>query len=221
MLCVIIIQVRWFSSTIPVVSFKTFSAVAGSSAAVCSSKSRSFGGFKVAIIKVSACLCPPDNNPTGWLMRFSSPISRSATRSLNSSLSALETARSQPPFPAASARFSSTVIPGALPRIGSWNSLPICFARVCSGIREISCPSSARVPQSVIKLPAMALNSVDFPAPFAPIIVIKSPFSTWRERSSSAFLASMVPGLKVLEIWEISSMVLFSIVLSSIIPSSF
>ena len=55
-LCVIIRQVRWFSSTIFVVSSSTFSAVEGSRAAVCSSSSNSFGGVYVAIISVNACL---------------------------------------------------------------------------------------------------------------------------------------------------------------------
>ena len=43
------------------------------------------------------------------------------------------------------------------------------------------------LPLSVMKLPAMALNKVDFPAPFAPIIVTKSPCSAWNESESRAF----------------------------------
>ena len=42
--------------TILVVMSNTFRAVAGSSAAVCSSRSKSFGFFNVAIKRVSACL---------------------------------------------------------------------------------------------------------------------------------------------------------------------
>ena len=121
---------------------------------------------------------------------------------------------SHPPWPAARARFSSIVIPGALPRMGSWNNLPIVFALLCSGITVISVPSRIIEPLSVIKLPLMALNSVDFPAPFAPIIDMKSPLQTSRERSSRASFALMVPGLKVFEILRISRITF------SIIPSS-
>ena len=47
-MCVIIRQVRLFSLTMLFVSVRTFSAVAGSSAAVCSSRSKSCGGTIVA-----------------------------------------------------------------------------------------------------------------------------------------------------------------------------
>ena len=53
-LWVIIRQVMWFSATIFFVSASTFSAVAGSNAAVCSSRSRSLGVTRVAISKVNA-----------------------------------------------------------------------------------------------------------------------------------------------------------------------
>ena len=52
---VIIMVVRWFSSTMRAERVSTFRAVLGSSAAVCSSSSRSFGLFMVAISRVSAC----------------------------------------------------------------------------------------------------------------------------------------------------------------------
>ena len=54
-LCVTIMQVMRRSATIFSVSASTFSAAPGSSAAVCSSSSRSFGGTIVAISSVSAC----------------------------------------------------------------------------------------------------------------------------------------------------------------------
>ena len=54
MLWVIIMVVRWFSSTILAERVSTFRAVLGSRAAVCSSSSRSLGLFIVAIRRVSA-----------------------------------------------------------------------------------------------------------------------------------------------------------------------
>ena len=63
------------------VIFSTFSAVPGSSAAVCSSSSSSLGGFMVAMSKVRAWRCPPDSRPTGWRIRSSSPMSSRASRS--------------------------------------------------------------------------------------------------------------------------------------------
>ena len=53
-LWVIIRQVMWFSATIFFVRASTFSAVAGSRAAVCSSRSSSLGVTSVAISSVSA-----------------------------------------------------------------------------------------------------------------------------------------------------------------------
>ena len=54
MLCVIIMHVKWCSAIIDFVRFSTFSAVPGSRAAVCSSRSNSFGGLIVAITRVRA-----------------------------------------------------------------------------------------------------------------------------------------------------------------------
>ena len=125
-----------------------------------------------------------------------------ATRSRNRFFSAGKTGANHPNQllrPAASARFSSTVIPGALPRMGSWNSRPMTRARLCSGVRVMSFPSRRILPVSTMKLPAMALKRVDFPAPLAPIMVMKSPSATFSDRSSRGFLALMDPGLKVLE----------------------
>ena len=47
-------QTLFFSATMLLVRSSTFSAVAGSRAAVCSSRSRSFGVTRVAISRVSA-----------------------------------------------------------------------------------------------------------------------------------------------------------------------
>ena len=119
MLCVTIRQVRPFSSTMEVVSDSIFSAAPGSSAAVCSSSSSSMGGFMVAIISVSACRWPPESSPTGCCILSSRPMFSMATLSRSAALSALERWLSQPPLPEAKARFSSMVMPGAVPRMGS------------------------------------------------------------------------------------------------------
>ena len=76
-LCVTIMAVRWFSAMILSDNARTFAAVFGSSAAVCSSKSRSFGFFNVAIKSVRAWRCPPESRPTLEVMRSSRPRSSS------------------------------------------------------------------------------------------------------------------------------------------------
>ena len=86
------------------------------------------------------------------------------------------------------------LMPGALPRMGSWNSRPMTLARLCSAIMVTSAPSSMIRPVSTKKLPQMALNSVDLPAPFAPMMEMKSPFFTCSDTPSSATRASDVPG---------------------------
>ena len=87
MLCVIIRVVSAFSFTIFSVILMTFSAVLGSSAAVCSSRSRSFGVTIVAISNVSACRCPPESKPTGIFILSSRPRSSSLSLSLNTETS--------------------------------------------------------------------------------------------------------------------------------------
>ena len=82
------------------------------------------------------------------------------------------------------------------------------FERRYSGRSVTSCPSSRISPPSVRKLPLMAPNSVDFPAPFAPIIVMKSPSGTLSDSSCRARFSLTVPGLKVLEIFFSSSICL-------------
>ena len=80
------------------------------------------------------------------------------------------------------------------------------MARRYSGWKVMSRPSSRMEPASVKKLPEMALNRVDLPAPLEPMMVTKSPGSRWRDRSVRAFFSLTVPGLKVLEMWEMVSM---------------
>ena len=90
MLWVIIRQVSFRSATMEVVSASTFSAVAGSRAAVCSSSSSSFGVTSVAIRRVSACRWPPLSSPTGCFIRSSRPRPSWASRSRNSARSLAE-----------------------------------------------------------------------------------------------------------------------------------
>lgn len=73
--------------------------------------------------------------------------------------------------------------------------IPMYFALLCSAVIVMSLPSRIILPESVRNEPAIALNIVDLPAPFAPIIVMKSPSSTLSERSLSATFSSTVPGL--------------------------
>ena len=148
MLCVTIRHVRFDSLTILSVSSVTFSAVAGSRAAVCSSSSRSLGGFTVAISSVSAWRCPPDSSPTGCFIRSSSPISNCASLSRKNSRSCRDIVPNHPPLPEASARFSSMVMPGAVPLMGSWNRWPMAAALLCMGSQVMSLPSRVMVPLS-------------------------------------------------------------------------
>ena len=64
---------------------------------------------------------------------------------------------------AASARFSATVMLGAVPLNGFWNTRPISVARRCSGQRVMSFPSRRIVPWLGVNDPATALSRVDFP----------------------------------------------------------
>ena len=113
------------------------------------------------------------------------------------------------PRRAARARFSSMVMVGAVPSIGSWNTRPIMAARLCSLWRVMSTPSMLMLPPSISKAPAMALSMVLLPAPLPPMTVTKSPSFKRRLRPLSAVLAFIVPGLKVLETFLSSSIVLF------------
>ena len=70
-----------------------------------------------------------------------------------------------------------------------------------SGAKVMSFPFKVMEPESVIKLPAMAANMVDLPAPLEPMTVAKSPGSRWRDRSRMAAFSLTVPGLKVFLIW--------------------
>ena len=90
MLWVIIRQVMWFSATIFLVRSSTFSAVAGSKAAVCSSSSSSLGVTRVAISRVSAWRWPPESRPTGCFMRSSNPRPRAESFSAKRLRSFLE-----------------------------------------------------------------------------------------------------------------------------------
>ena len=105
----------------------------------------------------------------------------------------------------ASARFSSIVILGAVPFIGSWKTLPTSLALLCSGIKEISLPSSIILPLSCSNVPHIILKSVDLPAPFEPTIVTNSPSLSVRLMLFNALCSLTVSFAKVLETFLISS----------------
>ena len=138
------------------------------------------------------------------------PKSASALR--KNSLSFLLSANPSPGLPAleyASAIFSSIVIPGAVPFIGSWNTRPITCERLCSFIYVISSPSRIIEPESSKNVPHIALNNVDLPAPLEPTIVTKSPLFSVRLRLSSATCSLGVPLANTL-----TALFIFSIALS-------
>ena len=93
----------------------------------------------------------------------------------------------------------------AVPVIGSWNTRPRYAALLCSGSLVMSVPSTMICPESTYQAPAMAFSVVDFPAPFPPMIVTKSPGFRFRFTPSRAFFSLIVPLLNVLLIFLISS----------------
>src|SRR5699024_2328206 len=83
------------------------------------------------------------------------------------------------------------------------------LARWYSLRRVTSAPSIKILPSSTGQTPATAFSMVDLPAPLPPMTVTKSPSFRWRERPFRAVFSLTVPGLKVLEMFWISSMGLF------------
>ena len=76
--------------------------------------------------------------------------------------------------------FSSIVKRLAVPIRVSWNTRDTRPARLLA-VRLVTSLSSILIaPWSTNSEPAMAFRKVDFPAPLPPIIVMKSPFSTFR-----------------------------------------
>ena len=165
-------------------------------AAVCSSSKSSFGFFKVAIRRVKACLCPPDKSPTLEVRRSSSPSPSFKSRSRYSFLSlpvipGFNVRR--PPLLKARARFSSIPIVATVPFMGSWNTRPKKAALLYSGSFVTSLPSITIFPSSTGHTPAIAFRVVDFPAPFPPMIVTKSPSFKVRFKSFKACFSFTVP----------------------------
>ena len=105
----------------------------------------------------------------------------------------------------ANARFSSICILAAVPVMGSWKTRPRYLARLYSGSLVTSIPSIVMFPSSTEKTPATALSMVDFPAPFPPITVTKSPSSSLRDKPFSAVFSLIVPALNVFVIPDILS----------------
>ena len=123
--CVTIMAVSLLSVMIWLVNSSTKAAVLGSSAAVCSSKSKILLGCKLAMSRLTAWRCPPDNNPIWSLKRFSNPsfktdsFSRKNARLL--AFNALFKRRGCPRLNA-NAIFSSILKLAHVPAMGSWNT---------------------------------------------------------------------------------------------------
>ncbi len=183
MLWVTIRVVSRCSATSSLVNLVMSSAREGSSAAVCSSRSRTEGWLCVAIRRLSAWRCPPDSIPTRAASLFSSPSSSVFRASRYSSRLAFVTAMLRPrrlPRSNAIDRFSSIVSCGAVPAIGSWKTRATTLARLCSAVRVTSLSSITICPASIGWRPATTFNSVDLPAPLDPMMVTKSPSSSAR-----------------------------------------
>ena len=90
-------------------------------------------------------------SPTLDVSLVSSPKSRLLRTSTYSSFSFFVTPNAKPlclPLLFARARFSRICISAAVPFIGSWKTLPIYLALLCSGSFVTSMPSTVMVPQS-------------------------------------------------------------------------
>ena len=160
------------------VACSRFKLVCGSSAAVCSSSNRMSGRFRVAMRKLSACRCPPDRAPVAVVIRFSRPLFIVAASSVKRARLAFNwrwTRCRRSPRLVARSIFSATVIRGAVPSLGSWNTRARKAVRCSSELLVISTPLWRIWPASTPRLPPITLNRVDFPAPFVPTIVMKLP----------------------------------------------
>ena len=125
-----------------------------------------------------ACLCPPDNTPISVFSFCSKPKLRFFNKFSNKAILSLFLLNFNvllSPRLRANAIFSATVIRGAVLSKGFWKTRLIYLALSNSFVDEISISLIDILPLSKGKTPDIALNNVDFPAPFPPIIVIKSP----------------------------------------------
>ena len=96
---------------------------------------------------------------------------------------------SAPPAPAATWRFSSTVMPASMRRPSGTSTSPR-RTRSCDEIRVMSAPSKRTWPPRTGKIPASAISSVVLPAPFAPTIAHSVPS---RSASETSCKTSMLP----------------------------
>src|SRR5690348_14595787 len=178
----------------------TWSALFGSSAAVCSSSSSKFGFSQVAMRRVRACRWPPDRLPMMLSNRSSRPILRRATAFRISLRRRDVSAQPNPrdrPRRAASDRFSAIVRFGDVPLNGFWNTRPINLARRNSGHAVTSWPAIRTLPLSTKNVPAIAFSNVDLPDPFVPITTTNDPPSSVRSTPCSDRTSLGPPGLNV------------------------
>ena len=199
--CVTITVVALELATSRVVSEITSSALRGSSAAVCSSSSSTFGPVSVAMRRVIDCRWPPESRPIGSSSRSSRPRPICAKRFFHSPRRAPRSSgasvRHLPRFDA-NAKFSATVKLGAVPANGSWKTRPIRCARRCSGHRVMSVLSTEIEPASSSNAPEIAACSVLLPEPLVPITTVNEPGASASVTPASARTSLAVPGLKVL-----------------------
>ena len=177
----------------------TVKEVFGSSAAVCSSSKIRSGRCNVAINNVMAWRCPPESNPISASKRFSKCKFSIASCSWKKLRSLLFTPKEKPrlcPRFIASAKFSSTDKRTAVPILGSWKTRLILFERRVTDCLVISSSFKNSWPSSTGRVPATLFSSVDFPAPFPPMIVTNSPGAKLKLMPRSTWFSLTVPRSK-------------------------
>jgi len=189
-------HVKFSFSTTLFVNSNNWWLVLGSKAAVCSSNNNNSGFWIVAIKKLSVCLWPPERLPANVFSLSDKPFGNWAVSSLNSARCFFRPLSFNPlfwPRLVANNKFSATVILGAVPILGSWNTWAIYLARLTSDNLVKSWLFRTTWPEVVFNDPLITFNKVDLPAPFVPSNVTKSPFSKVKFKSFKILFSSGVP----------------------------
>jgi len=149
----------------------TASTAFGARPAEGSSSISATGSTTSARAMASICLWPPESRPA------SSVLCRA--RSGNASYAALMRGprRGVGIRPTASLRLSSTLIAAKTFSVCGVKASPSRMRR-CAGMRVMSRPSKRTAPSTIVVKPAIALMSVDLPAPLGPSTATISPFAT-------------------------------------------
>src|SRR5262245_24570029 len=147
-----------------------------------SSSSNSFGRLIKARPTASICCSPPDSVPLACLRRSARRGNSPYTRS-RSARTAAASLRMYAPI----SRFSSTLMPGKMPRpSGAWQ-IPSATRR-SARILVMSRPSNRTAPAAIGRRPETARMVVVLPAPFAPTSATFSPSLTSRLMPCSAWM---------------------------------